>query len=85
LIAYVVYSLCALTSVLCAVLLGRAYRRSRVRLLMWSTWCFVGLALNNILLLTDKLSPGIDLSLLRAIPALVGVSLLVWGLIRETA
>ena len=45
-----VYVLCALTSIACAVLLLRGYFRTRVRLLLWSGLCFVGLALNNALL-----------------------------------
>ena len=45
-----VYLLCALTSLACAVLLLRGYFRTRVRLLLWSGLCFVGLALNNALL-----------------------------------
>ena len=46
--AETVYILCALTSVFCAVLLMRSYRRQRTRLLLWSTLCFAGLAINKI-------------------------------------
>ena len=45
-----VYVLCALTSLACAILLLRGYFRTRVRLLLWSGLCFAGLALNNALL-----------------------------------
>ena len=60
--ASVVYALCALTSLACAVLLLRAYRRSWARLLFWSGLCFVGLALNNVLLcdIPTFWSPGSD-------------------------
>jgi len=78
-----VYILCALTSFLCAVLLWRGYRRSGARLLWWSAWCFVGLTLNNVLLVADMTIPQIDLSLIRTIPALVGVALLIFGLVWE--
>ena len=51
--ATIVYILCALTSSLCAVLLLRRYARSRLRLLLWSGLCFIGLALNALLLIVD--------------------------------
>jgi hypothetical protein len=83
--ATLVYALCALTSLACAVLLLRGYASSRVRLLLWSGLCFAGLALNNILLLVDKrLVPTVDLSLWRSVPAVVGVALLLYGLVWET-
>lgn len=80
-----VYALCALTSLACAVLLLRGYAASRARLLLWSGLCFAGLALNNILLLVDKrLVPAMDLSLWRTLPAVAGVALLLYGLVWET-
>jgi hypothetical protein len=83
--ATLVYALCALTSLACAVLLLRGYASSRARLLLWSGLCFAGLALNNILLLIDKrVVPTLDLSLWRSVPALVGVALLLYGLVWET-
>lgn len=79
------YSLCAITSIGCAVLLLRGYRRSRVRLLFWSGLCFIGLALNNVLLFIDvRVVPDVDLSLWRTIPAVLGVAVLLYGLIWET-
>lgn len=79
-----VYLLCAVTSLACAGLLLRGYLRSRVRLLLWSSLCFVGLALNNVLLVLDLvILPESDLSLLRNLPALVGLALLVFGLVWE--
>lgn len=80
-----VYSLCALTSLACAVLLLRGYFASRARLLLWSGLCFTGLAANNIILLIDtRVVPTIDLSLWRSLPALAGVAILLYGLIWET-
>lgn len=84
--AQFVYILCALTSFLCAVFLYRGYRRNPSRLLMWSAICFVGLALNNILLYIDVIIlpyPEYDLSVPRSIPALAGLLCLVWGLIVD--
>ena len=79
-----VHLLCALTSLACAVLLLRGWRRSRVRLLLWSGLCFVGLALNNVLLVIDvHVAPDRDLSLVRTLPALAGVALLLWGFIWD--
>lgn len=81
----VVYALCALTSMVCAALLLRGYLRSGVRLLLWSGLCFVGLALNNILLFIDlRVVPETDLSVIRTIPALLGVIVLIYGLVWES-
>ena len=83
--ATLVYVLCALTSTACAVLLLRGYERSRFRLLLWSGLCFVGLALNNVLLVVDKrVIPEMDLSVWRTLPALVGIALLLYGFVWDT-
>ncbi|HEX2204118.1 MAG TPA: DUF5985 family protein [Longimicrobium sp.] len=83
--ATVVYALCALTSLACAVMLLRAYFGNRVRLLLWSGLCFAGLALNNILLFVDfRVVPEIDLSVWRTLPALAGIMALLYGLVWET-
>lgn len=83
--ATLVYALCALTSLACAVLLLRGYRASRARLLLWSGLCFVGLAMNNAILLIDtRVVPTIDLSMWRSLPALAGVAILLYGLVWET-
>ena len=75
--AATIYSLCTLTALLCAVLLLRAYRESRTRLLLWSGLSFTAWAVNHALVFTDLVVvPGIDLSLLRAVAALIAVSLL---------
>ena len=80
-----VYTACALTSVLCAVLLTRGYRRSHHPLLFWSSMCFVGLAIGNIMLVVDLvLTPDtVDLSLGRNAPTLVGLAFLIYRLVWE--
>ena len=84
-IAAAVYLLCALTSVMCAVLLLVKYRQSGLRLLFWSGLCFVGLATNNVLLVIDLVVvPDVDLSTIRIIPSVLGLALLVWGFIWDT-
>lgn len=81
----VVYVLCALTSLTCAVLLWRGYQQSRARLLFWSAVCFAGLFLNNLLLIVDtRILPQLDLALVRMLPALLGALALVYGLIWES-
>jgi len=83
-LADAIYILCALTSIICAVLLLRGYAETRVRLLLWSGLCFAGLALNNILLVVDlRMLPEVDLEVWRTIPALAGISLLIYGLVWE--
>ena len=79
------YILCTATSLACAVLLLRGYFRTRARLLFWSGLCFVGLTANNLLLFVDLVMfpMGVDLSLWRTVAALVGVTVLVYGLIWE--
>jgi len=83
--ASVVYALCALTSALCAVLLWRAYRASRARLLLWSSLSFIGLACNNLLLFIDLVVvPSVDLALYRSLLAAVSVMVLLLGLIWDS-
>jgi len=80
-----VYALCALTSLACAILLLRAYRQSRTRLLLWSGLCFAGLTANNLLLVLDKLVfTAVDLSILRMSTALVAMAVLLYGMIWST-
>jgi hypothetical protein len=82
----IVYLLCALTSGLCALLLLRAYRRSRASLLFWSGAGFCAFGLSNIMLFVDLvLLPGTDLSLARNVVTLCGIVLLLRGLIWEAA
>jgi len=84
-VAEAVYLLCALTSIVCAVLLFRGYRVSQTRLLFWSSISFAGLALHNTVLVVDLvLLPDIDLFYWRAAIALVSMFVLLYGLIWET-
>jgi hypothetical protein len=83
--ATLVYLACALTSALCAGLLVRSWLRNRVRLLLWSALCFIGLTINNVLLLVDeKVVPDVDLQLFRDVSSLAAVSVLLFGLIWES-
>lgn len=83
--AVVAYVLCVVTSVTCAVLLVRSWLASRLRLLLWSALCFVGLAVNNVLLLVDRrVLPDVDLSLLRDLSGFLAISILLFGLIWES-
>ena len=84
--AAIIYSLCAVAAAICAVLLLQAYRRGGYRLLLWSGLCFVGLTLNNILLVIDKivLPTQVDLSMPRIVTALLAMLILLYGLIWDT-
>jgi hypothetical protein len=81
--ALLVYLLCAITSLLCAVLLLRAYGRTRTRLLLWSGLCFSFLFLNNGLLVLDAKIVA-DISVLRSLPAVAGVAILLYGLVWDS-
>ena len=83
--ALLIYILCALASLVCAVLLWRGYRQSGARLLRWSALCFIGLFLNNVLLIVDThVIATVDLALYRMLPALIGALVLVYGLVWDT-
>jgi hypothetical protein len=82
--AEIVYGLCALTSLACAALLIRQYRKRKVKLLLWSSLCFVGLALNNVLLFVDfMIGPAFDLSYWRTGLGLGAMLVLLVGLTGE--
>jgi hypothetical protein len=82
--AAAIYTLCALTSLTCALLLLRGYARSKTSLLLWSGLCFVGLTANNALLVVDRVMlPLTDLSTLRLSVAFLALMLLLFGLIWE--
>ncbi len=83
--AAVIYTLCALTALICTYLLLQAYRRRRYRLLLWSGLCFAGLTANNLLLVVDKIAlPLVDLSAWRTALALMAMSILLFGLVWDT-
>ena len=80
--ASIVYSLCAATAFLCTYLLFTAYWRTHSRLLFWSSLCFAGLTLNNVLLVADKLIfTTVNLAVLRDATALTAMLVLLYGLI----
>ena len=82
--AAVVYALCALTSLTCFVLLWRGWRAGGHRLLFWAALCFIGMTLNNFLLVADKVFyPTGDLSSWRLWAALGALLLLLFGLVWE--
>jgi hypothetical protein len=85
--AAVIYGLCALTALLCTVLLLLAYRRSGYKLLFWSGLCFAILTLNNVLLVLDKVvfpGPELDLTAYRGVTAVAAMAVLLYGLIWRT-
>jgi hypothetical protein len=84
--AEAVYILCSLTSLACAGMLLRGYFKSKARFLLWSSLCFAGLAINNLLLVIDKVVyPDIELMhpAVRTLVALVALALLLYGLIWD--
>lgn len=83
--AALIYTLCALTCLACAVLLLRGFRETRGQLLLWSGLCFVGLTGSNILLVIDRVlsGPDVDLSTMRLATAFLALLLLLYGLIWE--
>jgi hypothetical protein len=82
--AEAVYILCALTSGICALLLLRNYRTSKVPLVMWTGVCFVAFTIGNILLFVDLVMvPSQDLLLWRIFASLFGATVLLYELIRS--
>ncbi|MGH8259792.1 MAG: DUF5985 family protein [Steroidobacteraceae bacterium] len=83
--AEIVYILCGLTSILCAILLLRGWRETRARLLFWASLCFVCLAIDNVVVFIDFVAtpPTVDLFWWRTPPAILGMFLLIYGLIRD--
>jgi hypothetical protein len=75
-----------LTSFACMVLLFRAYLDTRLRILLWSALCFVGLTVNNLLLFADLviLPETVDLRVYRHAAALAGMLFMIYGFIRES-
>ena len=83
--AEAVYALCAITSIACAALLLRGWRRSGPRLLLWSGLCFAVLGLNNVLLFVDlSVVHDVDLTVPRTGTAVAGMLLLLFGLVWES-
>jgi hypothetical protein len=79
-----IYTLCALTCLVSAVLLLRSWQRTRAQMLLWSGLCFAFLTASNFFLIFDRIVyPDIDFSLPRLGSAFVGLLLLLYGLIWE--
>ena len=85
LIPTAVYTLCALTALVCTLLLLRGYRQNRQRLQLFMGLCFAGLTVNNVLLPIDRiiLADGPDLSILRNAIGLASMAALLLVLIWE--
>ena len=80
-----IYSLCAITALICSWLLLRAYLKNGYKLLLWSGLCFAGLTLNNALLIVDKfLVTFVDLSTWRLVLALASTLVFLYGLIWDS-
>jgi hypothetical protein len=78
------YIITILTTLLCSVLLLRAWVRTRKGLLLWSGLCFIGLTIDNILVLADMLLfPSVDLFTYRLASAAISISVLLFGLVWE--
>ncbi|HTV14228.1 MAG TPA: DUF5985 family protein [Acidobacteriaceae bacterium] len=78
------YLLTILTTLVCSVLLLRAWFRVRNGLLLWSGLCFAGLTIDNVLVLGDMvLFPATDLYTWRLASTAISISLLLFGLIWE--
>lgn len=84
--APLIYLLCGLSSLGCAALLILTYRKNRTRFLLFSSMCFVGLALSNMVLIVDLVLLPTQVSLLeeRQVISLVSVLALIWGFIWDT-
>lgn len=84
--AEIIYIICALTSIVCSVLLIRAYSRNKVALLLWSGLCFVFLSLNNILLFMDLvIYPDVNITIYRNLTNALAMGLMVYGLVFKSS
>lgn len=85
-VAPLVYLLGTVVTLLCAILLLRAYGSVRMKLLLWSGICFVGLTISNALLFIDLvvLSSATDLYMARLATAAAAMLVLIYGLIYES-
>jgi len=85
-LAKLVYLLGAIVTATCTLLLMRGFARSRSRLLLWSSLCFAGLTVSNVLLFVDLVLLGDEQSLYmwRLSTAAGAMLLLVYGLVFES-
>lgn len=81
---FTLYLLAVLTCLGCTVLLAREYFKRRIRLLLWSAVCFVGLTINNVFLFLDLVMfPAVDLRVIRLVAALAGMLCLLYAFMWE--
>ena len=82
----ILYLLAVLTCLACTVMLARGYMRTGEGLLLWSTLCFVGLSISNVLLFFDVIvfPTQVDLRLWRVGATFVGLVFLLYGFIWES-
>ena len=82
--SFLLYLMAVLTCFACTILLGRSYMQTHLRLLLWSTLCFVGLTISNVLLFFDlMIFTELDLRPWRLSFALAGLLFLLYGFIWE--
>jgi Family of unknown function (DUF5985) len=80
--AALVYLLGTIVTLLCTVLLLRAYGKSHTALLLWSGLCFALLTVSNAVLFVDLVVlPHLNLYVWRLSTAAAGMLLLVYGLV----
>jgi hypothetical protein len=81
-----IYLLGTLVVLACGLLLARGYKQSRQRLLLWSSICFLGLAVSNALTFLDLsiLPQAIDLHMLRHSVTGIATLVLVYGLVWDS-
>jgi hypothetical protein len=84
--AAVVYLLGTLVTLICAILLLRAYSKARTPLLLWGGLCFALLTVSNALLFVDLvlLTHQVNLYVWRLATAAAGMLLLLYGLVFES-
>lgn len=83
-LASLVYLLCLLAALTCAVLLLRAYRTNGSRLLLWVGLGFAALTLNNLLLVIDLVVwRHVDLWAARQAAAGLAVCIFLYGFLWE--
>lgn len=79
------YILTSLTTLLCAILLLRAWTRVRRKLLLWAGLCFAGLTVTYVLQFADLVVfLNTDLYTWRLATAALAMALLLYGLIWES-
>lgn len=82
--AAAVYILGTIVAFACGVFLMRGYLIGRKKLLLWSSLCFFGLSISNLLIFVDLvIFPTLDLYLWRLLTAAVAMMFLLYGLIWE--